>query len=121
MINKGEEVMSLVKCPECGKDVEIKNGTCPLCGYPFDEDTDKEKVENISCGSDKNTDMNPEDDKEKEQNISQTSKSSLAKNLSILMIVVGITCFIIGSVFAYKGFDKKNNYYHSETYSILNN
>lgn len=27
----------MTKCPECGKEIEIKNGTCPNCGYPFED------------------------------------------------------------------------------------
>lgn len=28
--------MSLIKCPECGRDVSDKAKFCPNCGYPFD-------------------------------------------------------------------------------------
>ena len=27
--------MALINCPECGKEVSDKAGTCPNCGYPL--------------------------------------------------------------------------------------
>lgn len=26
--------MTLIKCPECGKDISDKSNSCPHCGYP---------------------------------------------------------------------------------------
>lgn len=32
---KGENVMALIKCPECGKEVSTAAEACPHCGYPI--------------------------------------------------------------------------------------
>lgn len=33
--------MSLVKCPECGKEISEKAILCPMCGYPIKEESEK--------------------------------------------------------------------------------
>ncbi len=45
--------MSLVKCPECGKEISDKAISCPICGYPI-----KEEFENLSSKSASTTGMN---------------------------------------------------------------
>lgn len=35
--------MSLIKCPECGREISDKAVSCPGCGYPFAEFTSLEK------------------------------------------------------------------------------
>lgn len=32
---KGEKYMSLIKCPECGKEISDKASVCPNCGMPL--------------------------------------------------------------------------------------
>ena len=36
--------MSLVKCPECGKEVSTEAKLCPHCGYPLEKKESKKKV-----------------------------------------------------------------------------
>jgi len=33
--------MALIQCPECNKEISDKVKTCPHCGYPFEENSDK--------------------------------------------------------------------------------
>ena len=33
-MKKGERIMSLIKCPECGKEISDKATSCPNCGCP---------------------------------------------------------------------------------------
>lgn len=33
--------MSLIKCPECNKEISDKAKSCPMCGYPIKEEFDK--------------------------------------------------------------------------------
>ena len=33
--------MSLIKCPECDKEISDKVKSCPHCGYPLQEEVDK--------------------------------------------------------------------------------
>lgn len=33
--------MSLIKCPECGKEISDKSVVCVYCGYPIESETDK--------------------------------------------------------------------------------
>lgn len=37
--------MSLIKCPECGKEISDKATVCIHCGYPIKEETDKINIE----------------------------------------------------------------------------
>lgn len=30
--------MALIKCPECGREVSDRAGSCPVCGYPIAEE-----------------------------------------------------------------------------------
>ena len=34
--NTGGKIMSLIKCPECGKEISNKSKQCIHCGYPLD-------------------------------------------------------------------------------------
>ena len=52
-----------MKCPECGKEVEVNVKVCPNCGYPFEEEniqedntqhdniTEKESPNSIESGN----------------------------------------------------------------------
>lgn len=35
--------MSLINCPECGKEISDKATTCPNCGYPINNVTDNQE------------------------------------------------------------------------------
>ena len=37
--------MSLVKCPECGKEISDKSNTCIHCGYPIEQDIIQNKYD----------------------------------------------------------------------------
>ena len=45
--------MSLIKCPECGKEISNKAISCPMCGYPI-----KEEINKLSSKSASTTGMN---------------------------------------------------------------
>lgn len=36
-------IMALIKCPECGKEISDKANKCPECGYPVRQNTSKKK------------------------------------------------------------------------------
>lgn len=38
----------------------------------------------------------------------------MKKNVATILILFSLSCFIIGGIFCYKGFHKKNNYYQSD-------
>lgn len=43
-----ESYMSLIKCPECNKEISDQAAFCPFCGYPIKgQDKAKEKVESF--------------------------------------------------------------------------
>lgn len=35
---KGEIILALINCPECGKEISDKVTACPGCGYPFEDE-----------------------------------------------------------------------------------
>lgn len=109
--------MALIKCPECGKEVEAPAKRCLSCGYPFSN----EGI--IQCGG-----IDQDNDLQKEEKIiynstgeSEITEENKKDNLRIVknwLIMISICCAIFSGVFFYKGYDVKNNYYNSE-YSIL--
>lgn len=40
--------MAIIKCPECGREISDKSKMCIHCGYPLEEETDKEVI-NTRC------------------------------------------------------------------------
>lgn len=86
--------MDLIKCPECGKEIESTEGQCPGCGCPiFDQSSSK-------------------------QNEKQSSITGL-QPVRNMLIVLAIACFVVSGVFFGKGYNVKNEYRNSE-YSIIN-
>lgn len=86
-----DKIMALIKCPECGKEIDSVLNTCPECGYFLGKGIldNNERLANIL---------------------------SLFRTVLILMTMI---CFIVSGIFFYKGYDVKNEYYNSD-YSILN-
>ncbi len=87
--------MALIKCPECGREIENANESCPECGCPI---TVQRSVQN--------------------------KKSSFIAGLrQIKSILVGlaVVCFIVSGVFFFKGYNVKNEYYNSEYMSLNEN
>ena len=87
----------MMKCPECGKEVEVNVKVCPNCGYPFEEEniqedntqhdniTEKESPNSIESGNiEKKEDTNFEYAKQ----VSETKTSSLNKR--VFAIVGGV-------------------------------
>lgn len=87
--------MSLIKCPECETEFDNALKSCPKCGCPV-EVTHKNKTK---VG-------NP--------------KLNFLKNIEVFLFIVIMVFAIISSVFFYKGYKVKNEYYNSETYTTLN-
>lgn len=52
-------------------------------------------------------------------NDSDTRYHSSLKNLKNILLSTAVVCFLISTIFFYKSYDVKNNYYNSE-YSTLN-
>ena len=100
--------MALFKCPECGERIETEGNTtpqyCPKCGYPFS------KPVNTVTSEENNTTAE----------IKVNGSYNFAKNISIVLIIIGIVLIAIGSKCLETGFDKKDNYYNSDLYSSIN-
>lgn len=43
--------MALIHCPECGKEVSDKAGSCPNCGHPINGEKPQEKKPSLKTGS----------------------------------------------------------------------
>lgn len=86
--------MTMIRCPECGKEIENTAGICPGCGCPI---TVKPAVR---------TDRG-------------TSLKALRPVRNVL-ILAALIFFIVSGVFFGKGFNVKNEYYNSEDFSSLN-
>lgn len=43
--------MALIHCPECGKEVSGKAGSCPNCGHPINGEKPQEKKPSLKTGS----------------------------------------------------------------------
>ena len=87
--------MALIKCPECGADIESILKCCPKCGYPINK-----------------RDLKTAD----RTDVPQTDG---LKRLKKCLIFGAIICFIVSGVFFYKGYNVKNKYYNSENFPSL--
>ena len=86
--------MSLIKCPECGKEIENIVENSPECGCPIAvQSTGKDRRPTFAINS------------------------RLIRNV---LIILSVICFIASGVFFGKGYSVKNEYYDSEDYYSLN-
>lgn len=84
----------LIQCPECGKEISDKAGSCPNCGCPI------EKQYGV-------------------QNKIQPPTVESLHSIKNILIGVIVLCFIVSGVFFYKAYEVKNKYHHSDNYSSL--
>lgn len=89
--------MAMIKCPECGKEVDESANVCQECGCPLNGSSSV-KIEKV----------------ERERKQVKRNKGS------VLGFVCAIIFFICAAFFFEKGYDVKINYYNSEDYPILN-
>lgn len=75
--------MSLIKCPECDKEISDKVKACPHCGYPFEQPEEAQKVEISSV------------------NIKMKKENKKKAIISVIVICCVIVC-IFGVVKIYK-------------------
>ncbi len=88
--------MTLIKCPECGKEIESTMEHCPECGYPIIEEHNMK------------------------DSIKKPSSIAKLKPIKNILIVLAMICFIISGIFFGKGHNVKNEYYNSENFTSLN-
>ncbi len=77
--------MSLIKCPECGKEISSNADKCIYCGYPLAKDTN----ETVS-------DDSVQQDYYKEQDVK--AKSPIKK----IILVAILLAMLVGGIYAYK-------------------
>lgn len=112
----------MMKCPECGKEVEVNVKVCPNCGYPFEEEniqedntqhdniTEKESPNSIESGNiEKKEDTNFEYAKQ----VSETKTSSLNKRVFAIvggvmgLLVIGSLVYMNSDTYKYKKAERK--------------
>lgn len=96
--------MEIIKCPECGKEINKMVEFCPECGYPIKKKAQQEQRR-----------IEYEQIKNQKKSV-QYRRSKIKSSL----IGISIAFAIIASVFFLKGYNVKNNYYNSENFSRLN-
>ena len=89
--------MSIIKCPECQKEISNTSTSCPNCGCPLSNET-----ENIICQEQQNAD---EQNNNSEENIiienNKTKKHTIFCNKKFIIAMLVIFIFILsGSIFA---------------------
>ena len=89
--------MSIIKCPECQKEISDTSTSCPNCGCPLSNET-----ENIICQEQQNAD---EQNNNSEENIiienNKTKKHTIFCNKKFIIAMMAIFIFILsGSIFA---------------------
>lgn len=83
---------SLIKCPECGKEINDMVATCPECGHSLVSPTEEKTLNNLAA----------------------------LKNIRKMLLICMIVCFIVSIIFFAKSYDVKNEYYNSDVFTSLN-
>jgi uncharacterized OB-fold protein len=92
-----EEIMSLINCPECGKEISDKVKACPHCGFPFEVvSEDGERMQKVEISSVKLQPLN-----------SAKSKK----------IIIGIVSIIAVAVIAVGAYSLIKAQQHKETFN----
>lgn len=92
--------MSMMKCPECGRDISDLAEKCPHCGFPMKPNS----TNNISS-----TSPFPQQPNTSKLNIDYPKqKNSVLGILALIFSILGCT-FIIGAILAIVDLCKKNN------------
>lgn len=96
--------MEIIKCPECGKEINKMVEFCPECGYPIKKKAQQEQR------------------RIEYEQIKNEKKSVQYRRSKVKSSLIGITIAfaIMAGVFFLKGYNVKNNYYNSENFSRLN-
>lgn len=81
--------MSLIKCPECNKEISDKADSCPNCGFPIDKI--KKNIVN----------------EEFKQDMSISKNNNVVKKTSIYIGIVLAICLLIG-FFVYPQYKTRN-------------
>ena len=71
--------MALIKCPECGKEISDRAGTCPNCGYPIEETKKKEAADETAVKEEKET-KQQKNKEQAEKELSQEQKEKGTPN-----------------------------------------
>lgn len=96
--------MSLIKCPECGKEISDKAGVCPNCGCPIDNMDEK----------------NVNETEENSEGITDKGKKSSKKGLIIFVSVIMLA--VLGGIVYYastadaRDYKKANELYADKKY-----
>lgn len=87
--------MSLINCPNCGKNISDKAPVCPNCNFEISSQTNKEKIKCAECGTEYSAELSfcPECGCPTENFKSKKGKKT-QKRIIILLIIIGIIYFI---------------------------
>lgn len=115
--------MAMMKCPECGQEIDELVENCPECGYPVKKERLKEErkqqhIEEVNAYRNKQAIERSERERTKEEE-RKTIEYRLSK-IKAGFVVCSIVCGIIACIFFYKGYNVKNVYRNSDTYYSSN-
>lgn len=115
--------MAMIKCPECGQEIDELVENCPECGYPVKKERLKEErkqqhIEEVNAYRNKQAIERSERERTKEEK-RKTIEYRLSK-IKAGFVVCSIVCGIIACIFFYKGYNVKNVYRNSDTYYSSN-
>lgn len=118
--------MGLIKCPECGREINEIEKKCPECGYPMNTDDKKVSPRRIHSPmlvsqqtNDKQSDSWVDDQQPETGSLINESPIKMFKMIKNILFVISLVFFAISIVFFYKSYNVKNEYFNSD-YSILN-
>lgn len=115
--------MAMIKCPECGQEIDELVESCPECGYPVKKERLKEErkqqhIEEVNAYRNKQERERSERERAKEEK-RKTIEYRLRK-IQTGLVLCSIICGIIAGIFFYKGYNVKNVYHNSDTYYSSN-
>lgn len=96
---------SIIKCPECGKEIKDTESKCSGCGYSLVKLEKKEDADNEP----RTESFRP----------AKKSHTESFRSIRTMVITFAVICFVVSGAFFAKGYNVKNEYYNSD-YSSLN-
>lgn len=115
--------MAMIKCPECGREIDELSELCPECGYPIKKERlkafEKERrIAEVAAYEEKEAERARE--REKARVAKKNTIEYKLESIKSGFIICAIVCAAVACMSFYKAYNVKNVYRNSDTYYSSN-